>query len=172
MSIRCITCHLHLLQIRDTGAKNHDSVHLIILLFLSYFLYIHHKGLKLNGLPRLKNVKIKKIFKITKYNTSILKIPSLIFLKMMESGRNNEKASKVFLLGNKAVEFSYAFIMVNNKILTALHSIVTFRSLCFSLNAMYHGFQMNTNSFSKIYIAHTLLRNSVLHECCVSIFIF
>lgn len=41
---------------------------------------------------------------------------------MMENVRNNEKASEIFLLGNKAVEFSYAFIMANNKILTALHS--------------------------------------------------
>lgn len=43
---------------------------------------------------------------------------------MMENGRNNEKASEIFLLGNKAVEFSYAFIMVNKKILTALHSML------------------------------------------------
>lgn len=51
-------------------------------------------------------------------------MPSLIFLKMMENGRNTEKASEIFPLGNEAVEFSYAFLIVNNQILTALHSML------------------------------------------------
>lgn len=84
-----------------------------------------------------------------------------------------KKLSEILLSCNNAIESSYAFIIVDGKILTAPHNIsVLDDSDLVKRNVLYHGFLMNTNYFSKIYIAHTILRNSVLHECCLYIFIF
>lgn len=56
---------------------------------------------------------------------------------------------------SNAVESSYIFIIVDSKILTAPHSIsVLDNSALVERNILYHGFRMNTNYFSKIYITH------------------
>nr|KAF6438032.1 hypothetical protein HJG59_008724 [Molossus molossus] len=51
-------------------------------------------------------------------------------------------------------------------------TLVLAHSALVERNVLYHGFHMNTDYFSKISIAHTLLRNSVSRECCLYIFVF